>query len=309
MNPRKLFRLLLLTRNLRTALCAWRSGIPWLHLERRGKTFVMKGTDIPCEHLPSPLPEGLSYQIGFLAPFDFKFEVVNNAGKNSVLVDAGKVRLWLDGADVTFIVQEVFGNLEYGAMLSEPAIVVDIGMNVGIAALYFAREKNVRRVIAFEPFAEAVQRAERNLALNPEIAPKIEIKKYALGEFSGPAKLEVDPKLSTLNKIARGPDLSHQNGHQLVIEMRDAESELQSVLAKTTKDERVVLKMDCEGSEREIFQRLSSDTVSRIDAILLEWHHSDILEQITQKLNKHGFRLLVRRSDDKDRGMLYAFRK
>jgi FkbM family methyltransferase len=309
MSPRKLIRLLLFTRNLRTALQAWRSGIPWLHLEKRGKTVVMKGTDIPCEQLPSPLPEGLSYQIGFLAPFGFNFEVANDEGKSTILVDTGKVKLWLDGADVTFIVEEVFGTLEYGVLLSEPAIVIDVGANVATTSLYFAKEQNVKRVIAFEPFSEAVQRAERNLALNPEIASKIELRRYALGAFNGTAYLEVDPKLSTINKITGAVIPEHQSSQQVPVEIRDAETELQSILAQADKNDRIILKMDCEGSEKEIFQRLSSETLSRIEVMLLEWHHPDILNEIRQKLQKHGFQLLVRRSREKDRGMLYAFGK
>jgi FkbM family methyltransferase len=308
MNPRKLIRLLFLTRNLRTALSAWRCGIPWLHLEKRGKTFVMKGTDIPCEGLPIPLPEGLSYQIGFLAPFDFKFQVANDAGKSAILVDTGKVKLWLDGADVTFLVEEVFGNLEYGLMVSNASIVIDIGMNVATTALYFAKERSVKRVIAFEPSFEAIRRAERNLEINPEFARKIEIRRYALGDRTAKARLQVDPKLSTLSKIVDGPDLEKSISNEITVEMRDAEAELQSVFTGIDNNERIILKVDCEGSEREIFRRLSSDTLTRIDAILLEWHHPEILREISQRLEKLRFQLLVRRRE-KVVGMLYAFRK
>jgi FkbM family methyltransferase len=306
MNPRKLIRLLLLTRNLRTALHAWRSGIPWLHLERRGKTFVMKGTNIRCEHLPSPLPTGLSYQIGFLAPFGFNFEVATDEGKSVILVDTGEVRLWLDGADVTFIVEEVFGNLEYGVLIPGASIVIDIGMNVATTALFFAKKPAVKRVVAFEPSLAAIQRAERNLAINPEIAQKIEIRPYALGHHNGKAYLEIDPKLSTISKIAPGPGLEQPDSTRVLVEMRDAEAELQSVLAESEEHDYIILKVDCEGSEREIFQRLSPDILSRIDAILVEWHHPDIFGEISQKLQKLHFHLLARRTE-KDRGMLYAF--
>jgi FkbM family methyltransferase len=309
MSPRKLIRLLLFTRNLRTALSAWRSQISWLHLEKRGKTVVMKGTDIPCEQLPTPLPEGLSYQIGFLAPFGFKFEVGNDQGKNTILVDTGQVKLWLDGADVTFIVEEVFGTLEYGVVLPESAIVIDVGANVATTALYFAKEQTVKRVIAFEPFSDAIQRAERNLALNPEIASKIEIRRYALGDSNGTAYLQVDPKLSTINKILSAAAPEDPSPQQIPVQIRDAETELESVISQTDENDRIILKMDCEGSEKEIFERLSGETISRIEVMLVEWHHPQILNDIQKKLQSHGFHLLVRRSGEKDRGMLYAFRK
>lgn len=270
--------------------------------------MVMKGTDILCEHLPSPLPEGLSYQIGFLAPFNFKFEVASNEGRTTILLDTGKVKLWLDGADVTFIVEEVFGNLEYGALLTDPSIVIDIGMNVATTALFFAKEPAVKRVVAFEPSLAAIQRAKRNLAINPEIAQKIEVRPYALGEHNGKAHLQIHPKLSTISKIAQGSGLEQPDSTGVVVEIRDAEIELQSVLAETEEHDQIILKVDCEGSEREIFRRLSFDTLSKIDAILLEWHHPDILDEISRKLQKLGFHLLARRRE-RDVGMLYAFRE
>jgi FkbM family methyltransferase len=306
MNPRKLIRLLFLTRNLRTALHAWRSGIPWLHLERRGKTFVMKGTNIRCEHLPKPLPTGLSYEIGFLAPFGFNFEVATDDGKSAIRVDTGEVRLWLDGPDATSVVQEVFGSLEYGVLIPGASIVVDIGMNVAATALFFAKESAVKRVIGFEPSLAAIQRAERNLTINPEIAEKIEVRPYALGNYNGNAYLEIDPKDSTISKIAPAPGLKQPDSSGVLVEVHDAEAELQSILAGREEHDYIILKVDCEGSEREIFQRLSPDILSKIYAILLEWHDSDIFSEISQKLQKLGFHLLARRYA-KDSGMLYAF--
>jgi FkbM family methyltransferase len=309
MNPRKLIRLFLFTRDLRSALYAWRNDIAWFQLERRGKTIVLKGTDLPYEYLPSPLPGQFYYHVSLLLSFGFKFGVADNGGKSTAFVDTGEVKLWLDGGDEIYVVEEVFADLEYGAPISEPATVIDIGMNVAAVALYFAKEQLVKRVIGFEPFSEATKRAERNLAINPQIAPKIEIRRYALGDFNGNAHLRVDPELSVLNEIVRDPDPGQQTSQLQAVEIRDAETELQSVLAETDKSERVVLKVDCEGSEREIFQRLSGETLSRIDTILLEWHHADILDAIRQKLQKHDFQLLVKRNGRPNRGMLYAFRK
>lgn len=308
-NPRKLVRLLLFTRDLRTALYAWRNDIAWFQLEKRGKTIVLKGTDLSWNHLPAPLPDQFYYHVNLLLGFGFKFGVASNEGRDTAYVDTGEVKIWLAGGDEIFVVEEVFAFLEYGAPIAEPATVIDIGMNVAAAALYFAKEPSVKRVIGFEPFAEATKRAERNLAINPQIAPKIEIRRYALGDSNGKAHLRFDPKLSIVNQIVRDPDLNEQTSQQQVVEIRDAEIELKSILAMTDKNERVVLKVDCEGSEKEIFQRLSEETLSRIDTILLEWHHADILEAIKEKLQKHDFQLLIRRNGRADRGMLYAFRK
>jgi FkbM family methyltransferase len=184
----------------------------------------------------------------------------------------------------------------------------DITINVERANVAKANHVCQRRVME----QEKVPVAEKIISLSDSdasfIVKEIEIRRYALGETNCTAYLQVDPRWSIMNKIARGPDSENQNSQKVVVEMRDAETELQSVLARTDKNERIILKVDCEGSEREIFQRLSADTLSRIDMILLEWHHPDILSEVRQKLQNLNFQLLVRKTE-KDEGLLYAFRK
>lgn len=306
--PRKLIRLLLLTRNLRLALCAWRLGIPWLHLERQGKKVVIKGTNIPLSDLPSPLPEGFSFHAQFLEPFEFSLQVVDHEGGKTILLDTGEVKLWLDSADVTRIAEEVFGLQEYGIRISKESIVIDVGMNVATTALYFAKEPAVKRVVGFEPSLSTIERAERNFAINPDIAKKIEVRRYALGDKNGKAVQVVCPGWTGSNKIVQGAASEAQDPNHLLVEIRDAETEFQSLLAETTDDEQIILKVDCEGSEREIFRRLSANTLSRIDVILLEWHSLDILSEITETLEKSAFRVLARRRE-KSIGILYAFRQ
>jgi FkbM family methyltransferase len=308
MNPRKLFRLLLLTRDLPTALCAWRLGIPWLHLERQGKNVVIKGTDIPVTDLPSALPPGLSLHLGQLAPFGFSLQVADQQGKKVILLDTGKVKLWLDDADVTCVAQEVFGTQEYGVQVTKDTIVVDVGMHVATTSLYFAKEPHVRTVVAFEPSSSAIERAERNLAVNTDIAKKIEVRRYALGDENGKAYLRVTPGSAAISEIAQTTNSETAGSDQELVEIRDAEAELQSLLGQTADHQQIILKMDCEGSEREIFRRLSANTLSRIDVILLEWHSPSILSEIQTTLEKSGFSLLVQQKS-KDLGMLYAFRQ
>jgi hypothetical protein len=103
------------------------------------------------------------------------------------------------------------------------------------------------------------------------------------------------------NSETRGSD-------HVLVEIRDAEVDPQSLLAETTTHQQIILKVDCEGSEREFFRRLSPDIRTRIDAILLDWHHPEILSEIRQKLKMLGVQLLIRLRE-KVVEMLYAFRK
>jgi FkbM family methyltransferase len=72
--------------------------------------------------------------------------------------------------------------------LIEPGgTVVDVGAWIGVTALYAAHTAG--RVIAFEPDPEALPILKRNLALNPELAARIELHEAALGTGDGTAAL------------------------------------------------------------------------------------------------------------------------
>ncbi len=68
-------------------------------------------------------------------------------------------------------------------LLSGDSVVVDIGAHIGVYALLAA--KYAARVIAFEPAPETYRRMRANIALNPRLAPKIEVHQIALSDHPG----------------------------------------------------------------------------------------------------------------------------
>lgn len=72
-------------------------------------------------------------------------------------------------------VTEVFSENIYNINFLPGTVVIDMGMNIGAASLYFAGQENVVRVYGFEPFPDTYHRACENIALNPaKIRNKIE---------------------------------------------------------------------------------------------------------------------------------------
>ncbi len=62
----------------------------------------------------------------------------------------------------------------YTALLRPGAVIFDIGANIGAHTLHFARLAGPNgRVYAFEPTDFAFTKLKRNIALNPELAPRI----------------------------------------------------------------------------------------------------------------------------------------
>lgn len=58
-------------------------------------------------------------------------------------------------------------------LLPEDAIILDVGANVGIMSLQFARKAPFGKVYAFEPTHYAYDKLQRNLHLNPQLASRI----------------------------------------------------------------------------------------------------------------------------------------
>ncbi len=51
------------------------------------------------------------------------------------------------------------------------------------------------------------------------------------------------------------------------------------------------LKIDCEGAEKNIFEEISKETISKINKMVIEFHSGEIKEIILNKLNSFGFKI------------------
>ncbi len=83
-----------------------------------------------------------------------------------------------EGLDLSLFLFGGFQSHVAGAFVSSlPAesVVVDIGANVGILTLEYARRLPKSRVYAIEPTRYAFSKLQRNVALNPELAQRISI--------------------------------------------------------------------------------------------------------------------------------------
>jgi len=94
-------------------------------------------------------------------------------------------------------------------------------------------------------------------------------------------------------------------------EFRDAAEELGKLFDEYP-DRRVVLKVDCEGSEYAVLRRLTETAMlDRIDLIMIECHrrareHDPV--DLKSSLRDHGFGCVHLQPNSGDISMLYAFR-
>jgi hypothetical protein len=115
----------------------------------------------------------------FLRGYYHAIEVARHAGARfsraaggEIEVDTGQFRANVSSEDQLVMLHEIFCCGVYDLRYPGPVVVWDIGMNVGLASLYFA-SRGARHVVAYEPFEVTYRQALRNFRLNPFLSSVI----------------------------------------------------------------------------------------------------------------------------------------
>jgi FkbM family methyltransferase len=188
----------------------------------------------------------------------------------------------------------IFAREEYGRFPGR-ATVVDIGANLGMFALYAARQ-GARRVIAFEPNASAYAIMERNLA---GLRGRCEARTHRLavsGEHGGTVRFPVEA--SVYNRIA-------EPGEAGTFETVGTTS-LAHIVESEAPEGVDLLKLDCEGAEYDILYAPDAP-LERIREIRMEYHGGRGRE-LAAFLEGRGFRIDRLEEDGPWTGMLWARR-
>lgn len=211
----------------------------------------------------------------------------------------------LNSTEELYILKEVFIDGVYNIEINHPFIFIDIGMNVGITSLFFAKRSECEKVVAFEPVQPTLSMAKKNFAKN-EMAQKIQVNETGLGY---PART-VTVNYSEENKGHTGinSDVSFIAGIKGIkkeqLQITDVFEALKHIV-----HEKTVLKIDTEGSEYEILERLNNTgLLSRFDIIMIEWHIKGP-SPLQKILLDNNFELLSTGKHSLKTGMIYAFKK
>jgi FkbM family methyltransferase len=236
-------------------------------------------------------------------------ELTIDSTRDGVLVCFNDLKFYVESSEEFFILKEVFIEKDYNLLTNENIVIFDIGMNIGISSLFFALNNNVTKMYSFEPVTETYQQAVFNLELNPRFSNKIEAFNYGLGGSTRVEKV-------LFNSQAKGNcgirlDLSlvvnKENAQEIEINIKSIGEILPDLFAKHP-NQKKVLKIDCEGAEYEILEKLNQiKLLDEIDVLLIEWHDkgSEILEKL---LVANNFRIISRYLTSIT-GMIYAFKK
>jgi FkbM family methyltransferase len=206
---------------------------------------------------------------------------------------------------------EVFIEQIYAVdLIPENLLVLDIGMNVGVASQYFASKSQVKAVFGYEPFIETYQEAIANLELNSSIKHKVFCNNYGVSNVTETRTLSFfESGLLSASTISDSNNSYGRDTSKKIQVQLKSIREIFDELYPQYPDSPVLLKIDCEGEEYAIFESLKDTSyLDKVVCILVEWHEKGY-DPIVAVLKQHDFQMLHLPHESENCGMIYGFRK
>lgn len=198
---------------------------------------------------------------------------VTRTQDNKIEIKSADLVIRGDSDNTLWTADEVLCNTGYEFLLDEPYIMIDIGFNIGITSLYFARKSKIKAIYGFEPFIPTYNQGLNNLKLNPDYSDKIKLFDYGLGiedkVLRIPYNKELPGSMSTVFQNSKDNVSSIEE-----VKIKNAYDVINEIINKHK--EKVFVKLDTEGSEFEILPLLSeTGLLSKIDILIMEYHKKD----------------------------------
>ena len=195
-------------------------------------------------------------------------------------------------------------------------VVLDVGMNIGDATLFFLKNSKTEKVYAYEPFQQTFINAQENLDKYKDtgkvamfqfgISGQNEIRRIGFNKdmTCGQSSLS-QIRQKTYEAYCKNALVKDENEIIEQIEVRNVSEVFEPIISQYPQCN-IILKMDCEGEEYAIMDELvGKKLLARIDFIMMEWHYRG-KESILQYLEQAGFSYWC--SDkNSEMGLIYAY--
>lgn len=219
------------------------------------------------------------------------------------------MRLELQGAEqlgcASYVAREIFAQASYaqpGFEIGPADVVVDVGANMGLFALWAAPQASRGRVICIEPTG-VIDCLERSLPGSG--LSNVEIVRCAIGREEGFLTFVEYPGFTATTHAAEfrpatlGQLLIHllwRSSQKRPVRTTCRCRRLEDVLAELGVERVDLLKIDCEGGEYDIVDSLSDRALGRISRIVMEFHRlhrSHDHGRLVRRLRDAGFQVRV----------------
>lgn len=180
----------------------------------------------------------------------------------SVRTPVGTVRPTLFSRDDVYTLNEVFSRYDYGP--GGQRVVVDIGANIGLTALFFLTRRPDSVVYAAEPVPRNLERLRANLADYPT---RFHLETRAIAPRGGQAQFFVEET----GRLGGLTEFSPRHGREITVECLPIAEYLQAVLDVEGSID--LVKIDTEGSELPLIDAIPEELRRRIKQIV--WENND----------------------------------
>jgi FkbM family methyltransferase len=164
-------------------------------------------------------------------------------------------------------------------------VVLDIGANIGVFALWLQSRARGIHVHCFEPASETRGRLERNLAAN-HLEGSVHVHSYAVTNACGVVSLKQAESSGETSLFPHATTLHEAEEFVRTITLAEA-------VLLTGASSIDFLKIDVEGSEIEIVEGANSQTWDKIQCVAIEYHdifREGCRQRVTRVLRQQGFR-------------------
>lgn len=234
---------------------------------------------------------------------DGKWEDIPLDSEDGIISDINGIKILQKyHTDFKFVPEIFYNNAYYLEMGQYESVVIDIGMNIGIASLYFAAKPEVKVVYGFEPFDDTYSQAVANFELNDRnISEKIKPYNFGLTDKDEERDIAISIEDSGL-RILSVPATEDNSVH---IVCKSAGRVVRKIVNQNV-GRKIILKIDTEGSEYDIFNSLEEySCFDDVDAILMEYHKG--ADELLNILRRHSYKIILNGPKNAV-GLLYAIK-
>jgi len=196
------------------------------------------------------------------------FNKENKATHNFGLWNGLKVSVNKNAGDLTTLF-EIFINGDYD-FKGDPNMsynILDIGANVGYFSLYISKRFPKANIFSFEPFTETFDRLTENVNLNN--TTNVKAYQLAVSDFNGTSKF-YSLDWAGCNTLVQG---KFDEGHYKTTTVNCVSFD--DIFSLTGVNEFMFGKIDCEGSEYQIFLNSKDESIHAVKNYIIEVHNDD----------------------------------
>jgi FkbM family methyltransferase len=231
--------------------------------------------------------------------------------------------------EVDFSVHEIFGDdlRQHGIDLPAGSVILDVGANIGLFALYLVRAFDTPRIFAYEPMPAAHAALAANIT---DLVPNARAFAFALGAAPGHLEFDYFPGLSALSTAHHDVGAKLAAGLKQLLAGGRASDEVRDIIERTGAADRIeqegtflkdlfrservrspvdtvsrqiaalgldrvdLLKVDTEGAEFDVLAGVEAADWPRIRQLMVEVHVGyEATERLVVDLTARGYRAAI----------------